>query len=62
MYLSTKNQRLETQKWFEVLGDQICSSFEKLEQNYEGPKQSMPPVNLDEKNGIEREEEEERCQ
>ena len=43
MYLSTKNQRLETQKWFEVLRDQICSCFEKLEQNYEGPKQSMPP-------------------
>ena len=43
MYLSTKNQRLETQKWFEVLRDQICSSFEKLEQNYEAPKQSMPP-------------------
>ena len=43
MYLSTKNQRLETQKWFEVLRDKICSSFEKLEQNYEGPKQSMPP-------------------
>ncbi len=43
MYLSTKNQRLETQKWFQVLRDQICSSFEKLEQNYEGPKQSMPP-------------------
>ena len=43
MYLSTKNQRLETQKWFEVLRDQICSSFEKLEQNYDGPKQSMPP-------------------
>ena len=43
MYLSTKNQRLETQKWFKVLRDQICSSFEKLEQNYEGPKQSMPP-------------------
>ena len=43
MYLSTKNQRLETQKWFEVLRDQICSSFEKLEQNYEGTKQSMPP-------------------
>ena len=43
MYLSTKNQRLETQKWFEVLRNQICSSFEKLEQNYEGPKQSMPP-------------------
>ena len=43
MYLSTKNQRLETQKWFEVLRDQICSSFEKLEQNYEGTKQSKPP-------------------
>ena len=43
MYLSTKNQRLETQKWFEMLRDQICSRFEKLEQNYEGPKQSMPP-------------------
>ena len=43
MYLSTKNQRLETQKWFKVLRDQICSSFEKLEQNYEGPKQSIPP-------------------
>jgi len=41
--LSTKNQRLKTQKWFEVLRDQICSSFEKLEQNYEGLKQSMPP-------------------
>ena len=43
MYLSTKNQRLETQNWFEMLRDQICSSFEKLEQNYEGPKQSMLP-------------------
>ena len=43
MYLSTKNQRLETRKWFEVLRDQICSSFEKLEQNYEGTKQSKPP-------------------
>ena len=43
MYLSTKNQRLETQNWFETLRDQICSSFEKLEQNYEGPKQSMLP-------------------
>ena len=43
MYLSTKNQRLETQNWFETLRDQICSSFEKLEQNYEGPKQSMHP-------------------
>ena len=62
MYLSTKNQRLETQKWFEVLRDQICSSFEKLEQNYEGPKQSMPPGKFRRKNGIEREEEEERCQ
>ena len=43
MYLSTKIQRLETQNWFETLRDQICSSFEKLEQNYEGPKQSMLP-------------------
>ena len=43
MYLSTENQRQEAEKWFEVLRDQICSSFEKLEQNYEGPKQSMPP-------------------
>ena len=43
MYLSTKNQRLETQNWFETLRDQICSSFEKLEQNYEGPKQSTLP-------------------
>ena len=62
MYLSTKNQRLETQKWFEVLRNQICSSFEKLEQNYEGPNNQCRRVNLDEKNGIEREEEEERCQ
>ena len=50
MYLSTKKQRLETQKWFEVLRDQICSSFEKLEKNYEGPKQSMPPCKFRRKN------------
>ena len=63
MYLSTKNQRLETQNWFETLRDQICSSFEKLEQNYEGPKQSMLPGKFRRKKWHrEGGEEEEKCQ
>ena len=46
MYLSTENQRLETQKWFQKLRDQICSIFEQLEKNYEGPNHSMTPGNF----------------
>ena len=46
MYLSTENQRLETQKWFQKLRDQICSIFEQLEKNYEGPNYSMTPGNF----------------
>ena len=49
MYLSTENQRLETQKWFQKLRDQICSIFEQLEKNYEGPNHSMMPGNFSRK-------------
>ena len=35
-----------TQKWFQKLRDQICSIFEQLEKNYEGPNHSMTPGNF----------------
>ena len=62
MYLSTENQRLETQKWFQKLRDQICSIFEQLEKNYEGPNHSMTPGNFRRKKWCREEVEEEKCQ
>ena len=42
MYLSTENQKLEAKEWFENLRDQICQTFETLEDKYEGPLNSLP--------------------
>ena len=43
MYLSTSDQKKEATEWFISLRDQICSAFEKLEEDYNGPNKSMAP-------------------
>ncbi|MAZ98373.1 MAG: oxygen-dependent coproporphyrinogen oxidase [Rhodospirillaceae bacterium] len=49
MYISTDQQKEEATDWFTSLRDQICATFEKLEEDYEGPKKSMPPGKFNKK-------------
>ena len=50
MYLSTSDQKKEATEWFISLRDQICSAFEKLEEDYNGPNKSMAPGKFARKN------------
>ena len=49
MYISNDHQKKEATDWFTSLRDQICSTFEKLEADYEGPKKSTPPGKFNQK-------------
>ena len=49
MYISNDHQKKEATDWFTSLRDQICTTFEKLEADYEGPKKSTPPGKFNQK-------------
>jgi coproporphyrinogen III oxidase len=50
MYLSTNEQRKEACVWFEMLRNQICSVFEALEEEYQGPFKDKPAGQFNRKN------------
>ena len=50
MYLSTEEQRKEACVWFEMLRNQICSVFEALEEEYQGPFKDKPAGRFNRKN------------
>jgi coproporphyrinogen III oxidase len=50
MYLSTEEQRKEACVWFETLRNQICSVFEALEEEYQGPFKDKPAGRFNRKN------------
>lgn len=41
--MSTEQQKTKAQDWFEELRTSICNSFEKLENDYDGPMNHMEP-------------------
>ena len=42
MYISTETQKDAARVWFENLRNQICATFERLEDDYDGPLRDRP--------------------